>query len=117
MTIAFRPNELPALRRARVIAEFQASIADAPPRFQVGDVITYEDSEGWHRVVTILLTTSCGGAVAMVYDGLPHYEAIELKDLDCLRVLKIDRMGPHDVASYLTMMNQADEAEELELAA
>jgi len=111
------PSDLSLARRARVISEFQASIADAPSRFRVGDIITYEDAEGWHRVVTVLLLTPSGGAAVMIYDGQPHFEAIDLADLNRLRVMKIDFMEQEDVEMYLDMLSPPTNEQEMELAA
>jgi hypothetical protein len=79
-------------------------------RFKVGDVITFEDWDGLHRVITILgirgRKNGVGGyADCMVYNGQPHYLMATFQKLSKLRILKLDTMSLRDVKMYRRLLS------------
>jgi hypothetical protein len=86
-------------------------------RFKVGDIITFEDCDSLHRIITILgIRGRKGGAGGyadcMVYNGQANYLMATFQELSKLRILKLDTMDPRDVKMYRRLVGLGSNAGE-----
>jgi len=75
-----------------------------PTQFQVGDVVEFEKLDGWRWIVTILGRAPDGSFECMIYDGKPHFLAVDEGALAALRVVKRGRMDEETIDMYRCML-------------
>ena len=95
------PRRLVPRRPSACLKKMFAAVYETNvPRFAVGDILTIESSATKHNYLTILGIDPSGDIEAMAYDGRPHLFYTSINDLTCLRIVRVDFMGPRDVADY-----------------
>ncbi|KQV34445.1 MULTISPECIES: hypothetical protein [unclassified Rhizobium] len=108
------PRRLVPRRPSNAVSKVLTAIAFTPPsRFFVGDIVRFQDVEGWTHIITILGTRPCGFVDAMTYDGRAHYIGITLEEISALRVIRVERMDQEDVDMYRRQLGLAPEDIEL----
>ncbi|WHA40586.1 hypothetical protein [Agrobacterium larrymoorei] len=74
-----------------------------PPRFSVGDIITFDKESGRRYILTILGFR--GESVdIMLYDGRPYWYVIDEDKLTTLRIIRTETMPAGDVAMYRDLL-------------
>lgn len=94
-----RPASLRCLPPVQSVDEFADLLAgEHPAQFQPGDIVTF-DQDGDRHIVTVL---GFAGDLAhlMFYNGQPYHMTAPAAVLDRLRVVRLDRMDPEDLAQY-----------------
>lgn len=71
-----------------------------PPQWQVGDELEFEKTDGWRWIITILGRSADGKFECLVYDGKPHFLAVDEETLDGLRIIKRGRFDEETIAMY-----------------
>ncbi|RLP21995.1 hypothetical protein [Mesorhizobium sp. YM1C-6-2] len=75
-----------------------------PARFEVGDEIEFEKSDGWRWIITILGRAEDGEFECMSYDGQPHFLTTDEETLAALRITQRGRMDEETIAMYRDLL-------------
>lgn len=73
-------------------------------RYLVGDVITFQKADGFVWQILLLGVTDKGEFEASFWNGRPNLLHISQERLDTLRIVKVERMEPEDVAAHRAML-------------
>jgi len=87
-----------------------------PPQFQIGDEIEFQKSDGWRWILTILGRSAEGTFECMIFDGNPHFLAVDEEILSALRIVKRGRMDEEAIAMYRCMLGLDEWPAETEAA-
>lgn len=75
-----------------------------PPRFEVGDEIEFQKSDGLRWIITIIGRSEDGEFECMSYDGQPHFLTADEETLAALRITQRGRMDEETIAMYRDLL-------------